>query len=90
MSALNLRPETKVADVHEISVYETGQWDVVLFLGVFYHLIDPIRAIQRLAPIANEVMVVETHLDARDYDRPAMVMYPGAERETSTFELVGA
>jgi tRNA (mo5U34)-methyltransferase len=56
-----------------------GRFDVVLFLGVFYHLVDPVRALQNLAAVTNEVAVVETHLDLRAMDRPAMVFYPGTE-----------
>ena len=78
-AVLGLKVETKMVDVHELSVYETGQWDIVLFLGVFYHLIDPVRAIARIAPIVNDVLVIETHLDALEVDRPAMVFYPGPE-----------
>ena len=56
-----------------------GQFDVVLFLGVFYHLVDPIQALQNLATLTKEVAVVESHMDLGNFDRPAMVFYPGAE-----------
>ena len=56
-----------------------GRFDVVLFLGVFYHLFDPIGVTRRLAGVAGEVMIAETHMDAQDDPRPAMVMYPGDE-----------
>ena len=52
--------------------------DVVLFLGVFYHLIDPIMVLQKVAPLANDLLVIETHQDLTTVDRPAMVFYPGA------------
>ena len=39
-----------------------GQFDVVLYLGVFYHLIDPIAATRALAVITREVMILETHI----------------------------
>lgn len=48
-------------------------------LGVFYHLIDPISALQRIAPLAKEVLVVETHIALRELSYPAMSFYPGAE-----------
>ena len=57
----------------------SGQFDVVLFLGVFYHLVDPIQALQNVAALTKEVAVVESHLDLATVERPAMVFYPGAE-----------
>jgi tRNA (mo5U34)-methyltransferase len=79
MSRLGIDAESLVIDVQEITVEAVGRWDVVLFLGVFYHLLDPIEALRRLAEITNEVLVLETHLDLQDLGRPAMVFYPGRE-----------
>lgn len=53
--------------------------DVVLFLGVFYHLIDPIMVLQKVAALTRDLLIVETHQDLHDLPRPAMVFYPGAE-----------
>ena len=52
--------------------------DVVLFLGVFYHLIDPIMVLRNIAALATDLLVIETHLDLLTSGRPAMVFYPGA------------
>jgi tRNA (mo5U34)-methyltransferase len=51
--------------------------DVVLFLGVFYHLIDPIMVLQKVAALASDLLVIETHQDLLNVPRPAMVFYPG-------------
>jgi hypothetical protein len=51
---------------------------VVLFIGVFYHMIDPIMVLQKVAALANDLLVIETHQDLVMLDRPAMVFYPGA------------
>ena len=37
-----------------------GKFDVVLFLGVIYHLQDPLRALRNLRTIVNETLVAET------------------------------
>jgi tRNA (mo5U34)-methyltransferase len=79
-SVLGLDIDALDVDVPELSVEKVGgAFDVVLFLGVFYHLLDPIDGLRRAASLANEVLVVETHTDLGDIDRPAMVMYPGDE-----------
>jgi len=58
-------------DATEISTETVGCYDVVLFLGVLYHLFDPISTLRRLAAVTQEVLIVETHLDAQDNPRPA-------------------
>jgi tRNA (mo5U34)-methyltransferase len=79
MSRLGIEVNSRTIDVQEISIDAVGCWDVVLFLGVFYHLLDPIAALSRLAAVTREVLVLETHLDAWDSERPAMIFYPGSE-----------
>jgi tRNA (mo5U34)-methyltransferase len=77
--ALNLEIESLDIDVPELTPDRIGQFDVVLFLGVLYHLVDPIRALHNVFALTKDVAVVETHLDLRRLGRPAMVFYPGAE-----------
>lgn len=50
-----------------------GRFDLVLFLGVFYHLFDPIDVLQRMRAVTGQVLVVETHQDALERAEPAMV-----------------
>jgi tRNA (mo5U34)-methyltransferase len=78
-SALGLDIETLTIDVPELSPEKLGTFDVVLFLGVLYHLFDPIDGLRRAASLAKEVLVVETHTDLQELKRPAMVLYPGSE-----------
>jgi tRNA (mo5U34)-methyltransferase len=66
-------------DMPGLSLKHLGKFDVVLFSGVFYHLIDPIAATREVAALAREVLIVETHVEIIPGDRPAMVFYPGAE-----------
>jgi tRNA (mo5U34)-methyltransferase len=77
--ALGLDVEMRDIDVPDLSVAEVGSFEVVLFLGVFYHLYDPIDGLRRAASLATEVLVFETHIDLRSIGRPAMVFYPRAE-----------
>jgi tRNA (mo5U34)-methyltransferase len=77
--AIGSRVETKLIDVPDISSDTVGRFDVVLFLGVLYHLLHPLLMLERIAPIARELLVVETETALDDEDRPAMVFFPGAE-----------
>lgn len=71
--------EVRDIDLDRLSVDTVGQFDVVLFAGVFYHLRHPLLVLQDLAPLAREWFIVETHLDALNEPRPAMIFYPTTE-----------
>ena len=71
--------EAHVADVFDLTPETVGKFDVVLFAGVFYHLRHPFMALERVSKLANEMVIVETQLDALHEPRPAMIFYPGAE-----------
>jgi tRNA (mo5U34)-methyltransferase len=76
--ALHSRVEAKLIPVEEISPEAVGVFDLVLFLGVLYHAPDPLRYLRIARSVCREMLILETHLDALDYSRPAMVFYPGA------------
>jgi tRNA (mo5U34)-methyltransferase len=81
LARAHLAPGIEVMDVDldDLSVERIGTFDVVLFAGVLYHLRHPLLALERVAPIAKELFILESHLDARWMRRPAMVFYPGRE-----------
>jgi tRNA (mo5U34)-methyltransferase len=58
--ALGSRVEAVVADFMDIDLAAMGRFDVVLFLGVIYHLTDPIAAAKRLRQVTRELAVVES------------------------------
>ncbi len=67
---------------HEKSVYELqrnelGGFDIVLFLGVLYHLKHPLLALERVCEMTNDFAVIETHAVDNLYDvaRPVMEFY---------------
>ncbi len=53
--------EQLLADFMAIDIAEIGMFDVVFFLGVLYHLQDPLRALRRLSRLTRELAVIETH-----------------------------
>jgi tRNA (mo5U34)-methyltransferase len=48
------------ADFMECDLAELGSWDVVLYLGVLYHMEDPLRAMRRVAEVTRRQAIVET------------------------------
>ena len=81
LARAHLAPDVEVMDidVDEIAPETVGTFDVVLFLGVLYHLRHPFAALERMASVCGKTIVVESHLDALDVDRPAMIFYPTNE-----------
>jgi tRNA (mo5U34)-methyltransferase len=54
------------ANVYDLTADQWGTFDVVLFLGVFYHLRHPLLALDRLRALCRELLVVESLVcDAR-------------------------
>jgi tRNA (mo5U34)-methyltransferase len=50
-------------DVMDISPDRLGgTFDVVLLLGVLYHLRDPITALERVASVCNDLLIIETEI----------------------------
>jgi tRNA (mo5U34)-methyltransferase len=78
-----LAPEIEAVtrDVMDLRSDPVGSFDCVLFLGVLYHLRHPFYVLETLFHLTLEHLVVETAIDLINYDRPAMVFYPGAEAD---------
>lgn len=78
-TALNSRVEDIDLDVMDLSPDRVGSFDVVLFLGVLYHLKNPMLALERVAAVAKDLLILETVVDMVGIGRPAAAFYPGTE-----------
>ena len=58
--ALESKVEPRVADFATADLAEIGSFDVVMYLGVLYHMKEPLRALERLRKVTGEVAVIET------------------------------
>lgn len=58
--ALNSNVEAHVADFMTMDLAEIGTFDVVLYLGVLYHMENPFEALKRVAAVTKELAIVET------------------------------
>ena len=76
-----MQPRVADIDSHspQPSLAHSGTFDVVLFLKIFYHFTNVIAAPPEVASPAQEVLVVETHIEPSPETRPVMVFYPGDE-----------
>lgn len=78
-AALGSRVEDVDIDVMDLSPERIGTFDVVLFLGVLYHLRDPMRALERVSSVTKDMLILETVIDMVGISRPAAAFYPGRE-----------
>lgn len=74
--ALGSTVEDIEIDVLDISRESVGHFDVVLFLGVLYHMRHPLLALEKMAEVADELLVVETLVDFTFLRSPAAAFYP--------------
>ena len=77
--ALGSRVEDVDLDVMQLSPDTVGSFDVVLFLGVLYHLPHPFLALERVASVTRDLLILETVVDMVGIGRPAAAFYPGTE-----------
>jgi tRNA (mo5U34)-methyltransferase len=78
-TALNSRVEDLDLDVMDLSPERIGSFDVVLFLGVLYHLPNPLLALERVASVTSGLLLLETVVDMVGLSRPAAAFYPDRE-----------
>jgi tRNA (mo5U34)-methyltransferase len=77
--ALGSHVEDVDVDVMDIAPGRLGTFDLVLFLGVLYHLRHPLLAIEKIAAITRGTLILETVVDLVGLGRPAMAFYPDRE-----------
>lgn len=77
--ALRSKVEDVDIDVMDLSPDRVGSFDLVLFLGVLYHLKHPLLALERVSSVTRGRLILETVVDLVGYSKPAMAFYPGRE-----------
>ncbi len=83
-------------DMYELTPERVGQFDIVLFLGVLYHLKHPLLALERVCALTTDFAAVdsfvvqERHRPNSDVDRrPVMEFYETNEFGGQTDNWVG-
>ena len=76
---LGSKVEDVELDVRDISPERVGIFDLVLFLGVLYHKPHPLLALERVASVVGKQLILETHVDMSEHDRPVLAFYPEDE-----------
>jgi len=53
--------EFRLENVEEPAILQRGSFDLVLCLGLLYHLESPLRALRNLAAMANQLLLIESY-----------------------------
>jgi len=77
--ALRSSVEDVTLDVLELSAERLGLFDVVLFLGVLYHVRHPLLALERVYSVTSDLLILETEVARLGTRRPMMVFLPEDE-----------
>jgi tRNA (mo5U34)-methyltransferase len=86
-AALNSKVEYREMDVYELSPKSVGRFDIVLFMGVLYHLKHPLLALEKVCSVATELAAVDSYILAKDADlgaQPVLEFYETDEFEGQT------
>lgn len=79
--AYNSRVVPVFCEVCDLSPAKVGTFDVVLFLGVLYHMRHPLLALEHVASVVapGGLLIVETHTAGNESNTPTMKFYPDTE-----------
>lgn len=72
--ALNSRIEFHELSIYEVSQTRLGTFDIVLFLGVLYHLRHPLLALERVCEVTKGTAVIESHSIDHLLDTPRPIL----------------
>jgi tRNA (mo5U34)-methyltransferase len=78
-NALGSSVRDRQIDLPDVTVEEVGQFDVVLYNGIFYHVLDPIHQLIEMAKIARHMLTIETWIDNLDAPRGVMNFFPATQ-----------
>ena len=75
-ATLKSQVEPVVADFRTADLDKVGEFDVVLYLGVLYHMKEPLTCLTRLRTVTKEVAVIETEaMHIHGLDQEALVQF---------------
>jgi tRNA (mo5U34)-methyltransferase len=71
--------EERFLDLLDITPENTGEFDLVMLLGVLYHMRHPLLVLEKVAAITRDMLILETHVDLTSIKRPVIAFYPNDE-----------
>jgi tRNA (mo5U34)-methyltransferase len=86
VTTLGSKVQPLVADFQTIDLNELGRFDVVLYLGVLYHMKEPLTCLERLRATTNEIAVIETEaVHIQGLDNEALMQFHAGDTLRTDF-----
>ncbi len=82
---LGSKVEYQIADICRVTPKDIGRFDIVLFLGVLYHVKHPMRALETVCDLTTDLACVESYVS----DEGENLAAPPVMEFYETTELVG-
>jgi tRNA (mo5U34)-methyltransferase len=76
---LGSRADDMEIDVMDLSPERVGTFDLVLFVGVLYHLRHPLLGLERVASVTGDQLIFDSYTAMTKETDPVMIFYPGTE-----------
>ena len=76
---LGSRADDMEIDVMDLSPERVGTFDLVLFVGVLYHLRHPLLGLERVASVTGDQLIFDSYTAMTEETDPVMIFYPGTE-----------
>jgi tRNA (mo5U34)-methyltransferase len=84
--AIQSSVEPVVGDFMKLNVDQIGTFDVVLYLGVLYHMKEPLTALERVLKVTTELAVIETAaVDIKGHDQEGLVQFVAGNELNNDF-----
>lgn len=74
--ALKSKVIDKEIEILDLTPENVGQFDLVLCLGILYHMEDPWKVVRTICKLCKKTIIIETHSDGNYLSVPAMIFYP--------------
>jgi tRNA (mo5U34)-methyltransferase len=88
--ALDSKVEAIAVDFMTADLAAIGVWDLVLYLGVLYHIEDPMAALRRVGAVTGRRAVIETEaVVVPGYEHEALWRFSPAPSSTATCRTGG-
>ena len=81
---LGSKVDYRVMDVYDVSPETVGRFDIVLFMGVLYHLKHPMLALENICSVTTELAAIDSYVLPGDLDaqaKPVLEFYESDEFE---------
>ena len=77
---LGLDVEFIDSDIYNLDVDKLGKFDLVLGLGLLYHLPSPYIALRIIKELTKSELIIQSRICGKDEKRPIMVFIPNLDR----------